>query len=147
MTYFVTCSSWEICDQWHATHMWLSSWDFRSRRVCGSRSDFLRTLSLWRKSVLIIFYGTHLFKHIRQWEDMFLFSYLWNATFISSSMALLSLRTPRQNWRLMSSRGRFDLTLFWDGFISILLESNDGGDRRDGDDFRMITSGVIDNAS
>ena len=31
--------------------------------------------------------------------------------------------------------------------IEILLESNDGGDRRDGDDFRMIISGVIDNAS
>ena len=34
-------------------------------------------------------------------------------TFISSSMALLSLRTPRQNCRLMSSRGRLDFTLFW----------------------------------
>ena len=77
---------------------------------------------------------------------MFLFSYLWNATFISSSMALLSLRTPRQNWRLMSSRGRFDLTLFWDGFISILLESNDGGDWNDDYAFR-VKSGAIDNAS
>ena len=77
---------------------------------------------------------------------MFLFSYLWKATFISSSMALLSLRTPRQNWRLMSSRGRFDFTLFWDGFISILLESNDGGDWNDDYAFRVI-SGAIDNAS
>ena len=34
-------------------------------------------------------------------------------TFISSNMALLSLSTPLQNWRLMSSRGRFDFTLFW----------------------------------
>ena len=34
-------------------------------------------------------------------------------TFISSSMALLSLSTPRQNCRLMSSRGRLDFTLFW----------------------------------
>ena len=84
---------------------------------------------------------------LQAYLTMFLFSYLWNATFISSSMALLSLRTPRQNWRLMSSRGRFDLTLFWDGFIRILLESNDGADRRDGDDFRMIINGVIDNAS
>ena len=61
-------------------------------------------------------------------------------------MALLSLRTPRQNWRLMSSRGRFDFTLFWDGFISILLESNDGGDWNDDYAFRVI-SGAIDNAS
>ena len=42
---FVTCF---FVALWNATHMWLSSWDFSRSRVWGSRSDFRRTLSLWK---------------------------------------------------------------------------------------------------